>query len=166
MSIIKTGIVLAEIVQKSSLEIIRQCEFIYASNTILNKLSMQRLNTKTTIHEIYFDALNEREIDFDDLFFALATFGEMPLFLIGHEKQINIAHAAKIIQMPHIRKLSITLDNSALSKSMREIGKIEATLARAGIQTVIKNGKDQVVNLDDNIGRHKTITLDLRKNDD
>ena len=158
------ALILTDIQLKNSIKKIRNFDFIYASKQILNKIIEIDLYPKLKIQEIYFEALESCErINYNDLFIALSTLGEMRTSLIASDKQIDILNAANMIKLPHIEHISIVLDKAKLNNSIHNIAKAKIIANKARAHANIRNEKDDVLGGSVDINLHQTIVLELQK---
>ena len=154
MNTISAAIILSGININSSLAKLTRADSIYTTIAQIDSLKSKILNPKISIHQIHFDELTHKHyIDYINLFFVLSTFGEMNTMLFTDDTQVEIIDAAKMICMPHVRRVSIHLTKPNILKQSTYITKIAA----------LANGVGAQMTLDDSHGVNLRGTMDIRQ---
>jgi len=160
----KTTIILSCLCLKNSLAIIEAHSPIYACRDVIKKIKDEDIDIHSNINEISFEALNSGKIvKVQDLFFALASFGETHVRLIASDTQLNIVDAANMIKLPHVLNIKIFASNLQDTKLIDRIKLASKIAIQSKARMTIKNEENQELTGQINIYHHKILIIDLEK---
>ncbi len=155
---------LSDVNLNASLAIANQCDYIYTTPNLLNILKFKKQGSATKIYTIDFSEFKKNKfIETDHMFFVLATFGEMQTFLFLDDTQLVIFEAAKMITMPHVFNINISLTNPQQLNTNKNIQQIYAFAKSVGALVSLNDSHGNL--LDGKIGPidHQSLTINISK---